>query len=332
MGMWAQEEFEQLTEAEQNYAYYIAKASWEGSMINYFQKSYEAPALFSIFQLTFSGQTIEELRERASATTSAETFQKFLVYAAAFFNNCGNFKSFGDTKFVPDLTEEEFLAILQSSRNFSQFKDLIEDLFGKVKTQLFSYEGRYEKIGLPPQEGCSGYYSGNLSKEEIELVDQYLQTLQLSFLNTRIIKLADKHFQVHVASANLSQKSYYYQSNRIDVVYGDFSSFLKRVLKNLQLCLPYAANCNQKQMLQKYIQHFQTGDIELHKDSQRAWVRDQGPVIETNFGFVESYLDPKGMRAEWEGFAACVNKKQSKVTQYFVSRAEEFLSMMPWPA
>lgn len=136
---------------------------------------------------------------------------------------------------------------------------------------------------------------------------------------------------MHVASANLSQKSYFYQSNRIDIVYGDFSSFLKRVLKNLQLCLPYAANCNQRQMLQKYIQHFQTGDIELHKDSQRSWVRDQGPVVETNFGFVESYLDPKGMRAEWEGFAACVNKKQSKVTQYFVSRAEEFLQMMPWP-
>lgn len=177
MGMWAQEEFEQLTEAEQNYAYYIAKASWEGSMINYFQKSYEAPALFLILQLTFSGQTIEELREKATGATSSENFQKFLVYAAAFFNNCGNFKSFGDTKFVPDLTEEEFLAIVRSSRNFTQFQTLIEDLFSKVKKQLFSYEGRYEKIGLPSEEGSSGYYSGNLSKEEIELVDQYLQTL-----------------------------------------------------------------------------------------------------------------------------------------------------------
>jgi dipeptidyl-peptidase III len=50
-------------------------------------------------------------------------------------------------------------------------------------------------------------------------------------------------------------------------------------------------------------------DIEVHKDSQRAWVRDKGPIVESNIGFIESYLDPKGMRAEWEGFAACVNKK-----------------------
>ena len=50
-------------------------------------------------------------------------------------------------------------------------------------------------------------------------------------------------------------------------------------------------------------------DIELHKESQRAWVKDVSPVVECNLGFVESYLDPKNVRAEWEGFAACVNKQ-----------------------
>ena len=29
--------------------------------------------------------------------------QNFLIFAAAFYGNLGNYKSFGDTKFVPDL-------------------------------------------------------------------------------------------------------------------------------------------------------------------------------------------------------------------------------------
>jgi dipeptidyl-peptidase-3 len=46
-------------------------------------------------------------------------------------------------------------------------------------------------------------------------------------------------------------------------------------------------------MLRKYVEHFCNGDINTHKDSQRSWVKDIGPIVETNIGFIESYLDPR---------------------------------------
>mmetsp|Transcript_99310 Transcript_99310/g.148716 ORF Transcript_99310/g.148716 Transcript_99310/m.148716 type:complete len:86 (+) Transcript_99310:145-402(+) len=85
-------------------------------------------------------------------------------------------------------------------------------------------------------------------------------------------------------------------------------------------------------MLVDYVDHFNTGDMETHKNSQRHWVKDIGPVIETNIGFIETYLDPLQVRAEWEGFVALVDKKLSERIGKMVSFAESLLSNMPWPA
>lgn len=62
-----------------------------------------------------------------------------------------------------------------------------------------------------------------------------------------------------------------------------------------------AANELQKNMQLAYAKSFEEGSLEAFKSSQRYWIRDKKPMVESNIGFVETYRDPHGVRGEWEG-------------------------------
>ena len=99
----------------------------------------------------------------------------------------------------------------------------------------------------------------------------------------------------------------------------------------LQRALPYVANDTQKVMVEKYIESYETGSIPVHKDSQRAWVKDKGPVVESNMGWVETYIDPENSRAYYEGWVAVVDKEKSRKFQQLVLNSETIIPQLPWP-
>ena len=87
------ESFDQLTEEEKNYLYYLSKACWAGQLIDLFQTSYESPALFMIFQKFFgSFPDVYELEEIMKKNDiDPDIFDKFMEYAARFYSNFGNY-------------------------------------------------------------------------------------------------------------------------------------------------------------------------------------------------------------------------------------------------
>ena len=83
----------------------------------------------------------------------------------------------------------------------------------------------------------------------------------------------------------------------------------------------YAQNHNQRAILDHYIRSFQSGDLREFRRGQEIWVKDISPSIEHIFGFVETYRDPHGVRAEWEGVACIADPEETEKMEAFVASA-----------
>lgn len=171
-------------------------------------------------------------------------------------------------------------------------------------------------LGYPDGGHVSNYYpdSPNITKEEITIVSDFFDAKGLLPENTRVRKTATGDFEVLIASAkstptsderDLKETEWELEGKlkgkKVSLVFGDFSVEMQKVADALENAGKYAANETQAKMMAEYVKSFTTGSLEAFKQSQRYWIQDKGPMVESDIGFVETYRDPHGIRGEWEG-------------------------------
>merc|ERR1712137_431430 len=208
--------------------------------------------------------------------------------------------------------------------------DNLTALFDQVQGKMYSLTEPERALNIPPQ-GLSTYYSPDIRVEDIELVQRFMQTKKINAYNTRIFKVADDAYELRLACSQVSEpEQHAFEGKQINVVRGDYHKEMAGVGEKLKMALPHCANEHQTKMVEKYIEHFEGGSIDAHKDAQRHWIKDVGPVVESNIGFIESYRDPFGVRGEFESFVSIVDKKASERLVTLVDSAERFLAYLPW--
>lgn len=239
-----------------------------------------------------------------------------MAYVAGFYGNMSNYHSFGHMKFIPEIGTETFKKILVSNPLYTDedafYKEVIDEMYPLVEKEIFEMDKPYTQLNFPDDGGVTGYFSRNMTKEDLANVSAFLDDIKVNILNTRAFKKDGKYIvTVGSISTEGTKKDIEFKGNKFDLIFGEFAPYLVEANVYMKEALKYVANDNQKVMCEKYIEHFDNGDIETHKDSQRAWVKDKGPVVESNIGWIESYIDPENSRAYWEGWVAIVDKEKS---------------------
>lgn len=317
------ESFEQLTEEEKNYLYYLSKASWAGQAIDLFQTSYESPALFIIFQTFFSSfQNIKDLDGKIKAKNiDPLIYNKFLEYAANFYSNFGNY-TINKKKFFPEFKSEIFEEILNLS---DSYKKEIESIWDIIKYIVFDKSENARNIDLEEKDGKNCYYLGGIKKKEIEESDKMLLEKNISLLNTRLFSFDTKIItligSIEENQVNLDEKNI--------LLYGEFSSFLKKINQNLLEAKKHTMKQEEKDLIDDYISYFQTGKIEHHYASQKKWAVLNSP-IDYNIGWIEVDIDPLCSRGLFEGFVGFTDNFMSQKYEEIINLIPQLKEEFPW--
>uniref|UniRef100_T1IIF5 dipeptidyl-peptidase III n=1 Tax=Strigamia maritima TaxID=126957 RepID=T1IIF5_STRMM len=329
-----QQAYENLTDKEKLYAHHLSQAAWKGGLIVLVQTSTESPLIFSLLMKLFRSQPLAGLEKIAveKCGISKDEFLSFLVYASGLFTNMGNYKGFGDTKFIPNISKEKLENLILSSEAYKKDPKTMEMLWSNCSNGIFSLTDHLKQLGLN-RNGITTYFSANCTEEDTNFINKFFKKQNIEAYNTRLFKTTEEKgqkYEIRLASAvstsDDEEKSivgtHEFDGQKILITRGDYASLLKLVNDELLQAKTYASNETEIKMLEKYVESFRTGSLDAHKDGSRFWINDKGPIVES---------DPAGQRGEFEGFVSMVNKEMSSKFAKLVAHAEDFLPLLPWP-
>ncbi|CAL3963864.1 unnamed protein product [Diplocarpon coronariae] len=333
--------FDALTDQQARYAHFISRAAFTGTRITLRQVSPESESIFDFIIELYKASSGDWKGLQEKAGISAEELQQFLEYATQFLGNCGNYKGFGDAKFVPRCSEKAFDALAAVYPKAAEhYKATSGAIFSSNTTGIMH-------LGYLDEGHMTTYYpeSKGITKADIGAVSDFLEKIGLLVENTRLRKNSDGNFDLLIASAitqvpesggdvgktsEFNIDSGLLKGKKLKLVYGDHSKEMALIAAYHKKAAENAANDNQKKMQLAYAKSFEEGSLQAFKDSQRFWIRDKGPMVESNIGFVETYRDPHGVRGEWEGFAATVNLERTRAFGSLVDAAQAMIPKLPW--
>ena len=80
------------------------------------------------------------------------------------------------------------------------------------------------------------------------------------------------------------------------------------------------------------VKFYQTGETADRVAYDIAWVEDKDSPVDTINGFIEVYMDARGMKGSWEALVFYVNPEKTAEIRKLAADAQWFEDRMPWDA
>ena len=114
-------------------------------------------------------------------------------------------------------------------------------------------------------------------------------------------------------------------------VNGRYGKQITEIVKHLDAAKAFAEPPMAK-ALEALITFYRTGEVKDREAYDIAWVQDKVSPVDTINGFIEVYLDPRGIKGGWEALVFYVNQEKTARIKTIATNAQWFEDRMPWDA
>jgi dipeptidyl-peptidase-3 len=112
---------------------------------------------------------------------------------------------------------------------------------------------------------------------------------------------------------------------------GRYSKEITEIVRHLEAAIPFATE-PMANALRALVQWYRTGEDADRAKYDIAWVQDKDSPVDTINGFIEVYLDARGIKGAWEGLVFYVNREKTERIRKFADNAQWFEDRMPFDA
>lgn len=110
---------------------------------------------------------------------------------------------------------------------------------------------------------------------------------------------------------------------------GRYDVAIRAIVGHLRQAVPYAT-ASMQSALEALVRFYETGEDADRERYDIAWVNDVESPVDTINGFVENYLDARGVKGAWEALVYYVNTEKTQGLQRLAAEAAWFEARMPW--
>ena len=237
-------------------------------------------------------------------------------YAKLFWINSGPYNNITARKFVLRLTRQElFDAAQAAARNGATLcrrpSESVERLIDRLAPMFLDASVDPTVTSKTPGLGrdilmasSNNLYSGVTATQLESFTERYGLNSRLTADNGRLVE-------------------------EVYRIGGRYDQEIRRIIGHLRAAMPFATP-SMSEALRALIQFYETGEDADRIAYDIAWVRDQESPVDTINGFVEVYMDPRGVKGAWEGIVSYVNETKTRDIQALAANAQWFEDRMPW--
>lgn len=289
--------FEDLSLKQKELVYYLTEAALQGRDILFDQNGKYNLTIRRMLEAVYTGYKGDK---------NTPDFKAMEVYLKRVWFSNGIHHHYGSEKFVPGFTPEFFRQAVQSVDAATlplAEGQTVEQLCEEVFPVIFDPTVMPKRVNQAAGEdlvltSACNYYDG-VTQQEAEDFYNALKNPQdetpVSYgLNSRLVKEDGK----------IQEKEW-----KVGGLYGQA---LEKIVYWLKKAEGVAETPEQKAVIAKLMEFYETGDLKTFDEYAILWVKDLNSRIDFVNGFTESYGDPLGMKASWESL---VNFKDLEATQ-----------------